>query len=62
MTRSGKVELLMELYRNGFLCKCSKHDEIWDEQEYTYLKEIRHEFTCDARIKVMALLQEDISG
>ncbi len=64
MTPVGKIETIVELYRCGYLCKCDKHDEIWDDNEYCYRREIRHESTCDARVKAMLMLQEekDLNG
>lgn len=57
-----RLHLVIELFTNGFLCACNTHDEIWDEDEFVYRKEIRHKPTCDGRVKAMALLSEDKNG
>lgn len=59
---AGKLDILLDLLQNGFLCTCNEVDETWDEYDCVYKKEIRHKKTCDARVKAMALLQEENNG
>jgi len=60
MTYAGKIEMAMELFEQGMLCKCSKtkpivHTDMSNGNEYE-TKEILHDEDCEGKLKALELI------
>lgn len=58
---AGKLDMVISLYSDGFLCKCDKYDEVIEEGAHgqVYRKELRHKRNCEGRIKAQELLNDE---
>lgn len=60
MSVAGKIEMVMQLYENGFLCKCSEKEFIrelnYDDNEEETKEVLKHEIGCAGKDKVKELI------
>lgn len=60
MNSAGKLQVAMELYNSGMLCKCSNWIEIEDEWLDESEKVLQHESECEGREKFKQLINGEI--
>lgn len=61
LASAAKLDVVLSLYSDGFLCKCNNYEEVIEEGVYgqVYRKELRHKRNCEGRIKAQELLNDE---
>jgi len=63
MNPAGRINMLLDLYRQGMLCSCVETEVVCNALTDEPELEVVHNEHCTARIKMMELLaSEDKSG
>jgi hypothetical protein len=62
MNPAGKLQMAMELYNKGMLCKCTNHQPIGyrDLERIEEEFELIHEDDCEGHVKIKELLFGDL--